>query len=137
METEKNIEMQEKVARAMYDVYCGAVGGKAWNGQALPGSAEFFEDAAKQVQADGWRKAAATAEQMLSEERGKWEQVAGKAASAAKVATGWRKWVAIAVAVVAAAAAVFLQSCTVRYTQSAAGDIEFTSTVVEPEKYRK
>lgn len=29
------------------------------------------------------------------------------------------------------------QSCTVRYTQSAAGDIEFSSTVVEPEQYRK
>ncbi len=29
------------------------------------------------------------------------------------------------------------QSCTVRYTQSAAGDIEFSSTVIEPKQYRK
>lgn len=29
------------------------------------------------------------------------------------------------------------QSCTVRYSQSAAGDIEFSSMVVEPEQYRK
>ena len=112
METEKNMEMQEKLARAMYDVYCTAVGGKAWNGEPLPGSAEFFTDAGKQVQADGWRRAAGEAMQMLSEERSKWEDVAGKAAAAAKVATGWRKWVAVAVAVGAAVAALFVQSCT-------------------------
>ena len=32
----------ETAARAMYDAYCDAVGGKAWNGQPLPKSGEFF-----------------------------------------------------------------------------------------------
>lgn len=65
-------------------------------------------------------------------------RVAANANSKATSATGWRKWVYAAVAIVAGAVAFFTAvGCTVRYTQSAAGDIEFTSTVVEPEQYRK
>lgn len=48
----------EKLARQMYDTYCEAVGGKAFNGDPLPGSEEFFKDPSKQKQADAWRAAA-------------------------------------------------------------------------------
>lgn len=48
----------EQLAREAYDIYCAAVGGKAWNGQPLPTAAEFFEDATKTTQADGWRAVA-------------------------------------------------------------------------------
>lgn len=48
----------EKLARLMYDVYCKSVGGKAFNGDQLPGSNEFFTDASKEKQANGWRDSA-------------------------------------------------------------------------------
>lgn len=51
----------------MYDAYCAAVGGKAWNGQPLPKSGEFFTDPSKKTQADGWRAAARTAENLLNQ----------------------------------------------------------------------
>lgn len=51
----------EELARLMYDNYCGAVGGKAFNGDPLPKSDEFFTDASKTKQANAWRSAAAAA----------------------------------------------------------------------------
>jgi len=45
----------------MYDEYCAAVGGVAFNGDPLPGSEEFFSDPAKVKQRDGWDAAAVVA----------------------------------------------------------------------------
>lgn len=42
----------------MYDAYCEAVGGKAFNGDDLPKSDEFFSDESKTKQANAWIKAA-------------------------------------------------------------------------------
>lgn len=42
----------------MYDVYCEAVGGKAFNGDDLPKAGEFFNDESKKKQATAWLKAA-------------------------------------------------------------------------------
>lgn len=56
----------EKIARDMYDAYCSAVGGKAYNGQPLPQSDEFFADMNKQPQADAWRAAARVALKALT-----------------------------------------------------------------------
>lgn len=52
---------QETLAHRMYDKYCESVGGKAFNGDDLPGSAEFFGDETKQKQANAWRDAAQVA----------------------------------------------------------------------------
>lgn len=48
----------EKVAQALYDCYCEAVGGKAFNGDPLPKWTEFESDAAKQKQVNAWRAVA-------------------------------------------------------------------------------
>ena len=65
-------------------------------------------------------------------------KVAASANSKAKEATGWRKWLYAAVAVIAGAVAFFTATgCTATYSQSAAGDIQFSATVVTPEPYRK
>ncbi len=48
---------REELAHKMYDAYCEAVGGKAFNGDPLPPASEFFADESKQKQADGWRVA--------------------------------------------------------------------------------
>lgn len=65
-------------------------------------------------------------------------RVAAGANSKAKTASGWRKWVYAAVAVIAGAVAFFTATgCTATYTQSASGDIQFSATVVQPEQYRK
>lgn len=52
---------QEILAKKMYDDYCEAGGGKAFNGDNLPKSDEFFSDKTKTKQANAWRKAAETA----------------------------------------------------------------------------
>lgn len=65
-------------------------------------------------------------------------RVASKANSKAKEATGWRRWLYAAAAIIAGAVAFFTATgCTASYTQSAAGDIHFTATVVEPAPYQK
>lgn len=46
------------IAARIYDTYCEAVGGKAFNGDPLPHSSEFFNDLTKEKQANGYRKAA-------------------------------------------------------------------------------
>ena len=49
---------KDQFAKRLYDAYCFAVGGKAFNGDDLPKSDEFFTDATKTKQADAWRHVA-------------------------------------------------------------------------------
>lgn len=55
------------LAHKIYDDYCEAVGGKTFNGDPLPKSDEFFNDPAKQKQADAWRSACKEPQAMLLE----------------------------------------------------------------------
>ena len=65
-------------------------------------------------------------------------RIAEKANSKAKETTGWRRWVYAALAIIAGAIAFFTTtSCTASYTQTAAGDISFSGTVVTPAEYCK
>lgn len=57
---------KEDLAHRLYDDYCKAVGGKAFNGDSLPPSSEFFADETKQKQADAWRVVADTATKILT-----------------------------------------------------------------------
>lgn len=60
-------------------------------------------------------------------------RVASTANTKAKSATGWRKWVYAALAIIAGAVAFFTATaCTASYSQTAAGDISATVTVVQP-----
>lgn len=60
-------------------------------------------------------------------------RVATTANAKAKSATGWRKWVYAALAIIAGAVAFFTATaCTASYSQTAAGDISATVTVVQP-----
>lgn len=55
----------------------------------------------------------------------------------AKASTGWVK-VGWALACIACAVAgYFLSSCSTTYTQSAEGDVAFTSSIVVPEEWKK
>ena len=56
----------EQLAHTLYDEYCNAVGGKAFNGDPLPKASEFFVDTTKQKQADAWRKVTHVAWQHLA-----------------------------------------------------------------------
>lgn len=63
------------------------------------------------------------------------DKVAVGAFAKAKLLTGWRKWVAIAVGVLAAGAAAWLAAgCSSTYKQSAAGDIYWIVEVSPLEK---
>lgn len=64
-------------------------------------------------------------------------RVASKANEKAKNATGWKKWLYAALAIIAGAVAFFTTGCTASYTQSASGDIAATVTLVQPEANRK
>jgi uncharacterized membrane protein HdeD (DUF308 family) len=65
-------------------------------------------------------------------------RVASKANEKAKAATGWKRWIYAALAIIAGAVAFFTATgCTASYTQSASGDISATVTVVQPETNRK
>lgn len=55
----------ETVAEQLYETYCAAVGGKAFNGDPLPKWAEFRADPSKQVQSDAWVAAGAKAIDLL------------------------------------------------------------------------
>jgi len=44
----------EKTAGLLYETYCTAVGGKAFNGDPLPGWKEFRADPKKIKQSDAW-----------------------------------------------------------------------------------
>lgn len=60
-------------------------------------------------------------------------RVANSANAKAKSATGWRKWLYAAAAIIAGAVAFFTATaCTASYSQTAAGDISATVTVVQP-----
>lgn len=48
------MDLRDDVAAKMYDAYCAAVGGKAFNGDPLPGSLEFFSDENKKLQSEAW-----------------------------------------------------------------------------------
>lgn len=52
-----------ELAIELYDVYCAAVGGKAYDGRPLPCGKEFMNDPSKQKQADAWRAVAVHAVQ--------------------------------------------------------------------------
>lgn len=56
--TTKMKDINQK-AIELYDIYTAAVGGKAFNGDPLPGGKDFMSDPAKQKQADAWRAVAA------------------------------------------------------------------------------
>ena len=56
----------EEFAGNLYEVYCAAVGGLAFNGDPLPTWDEFRSDAKKQKQSEAWiRVAEAAANQLL------------------------------------------------------------------------
>ena len=62
------------------------------------------------------------------------DKVAEGAFAKAKVLTGWKKWVAIAVGVLSAGAAAWLAAgCSTTYSQSAGGDVFW---VVEIQKLK-
>ena len=53
------------VAERLYTVYCQAVGGKAFNGDALPTWDEFINDPSKEKQSTAWLKTAEAAMDLL------------------------------------------------------------------------
>lgn len=55
----------EDIAEKLYETYCEAVGGLAFNGDKLPSWPEFAADPNKQKQADAWRAAARMAIDLL------------------------------------------------------------------------
>jgi hypothetical protein len=61
----KTLEIAEK----LYETYCEAVGGKAFNGDPLPSWSEFFADPKKQTQASAWVATAFKAKQLLQNEK--------------------------------------------------------------------
>ena len=60
---EENLEL----AKVMYDSYCEAVGGKAFNGDDLPKSEEFFNDETKKKQSNAWIQSANSAINFLND----------------------------------------------------------------------
>lgn len=74
---------------------------------------------------------------MEQEKKDKLQAAAGKVADGAfakaKLLTGWRKWVAIAVGVLAAGAAAWLAAgCTGSYSQRADGSVDARWVIVLP-----
>lgn len=64
-------------------------------------------------------------------------RVAKSTAEKARTATGWKKWLLAAAAIVAAAVAWFTTACTASYIQTAAGDIEYEARVFPVDAFRK
>lgn len=63
---------------------------------------------------------------------------AAHANTEAKATSGWKRLLWALGAIIAGAVAFFTTTgCTASYTQSAEGDIAFTTTIVQPEPYRK
>lgn len=56
-----NYELVDDFAGRLYERYCEAVGGTAWNGDPLPTWAEFGSGPQKEKQANGWREVARAA----------------------------------------------------------------------------
>lgn len=55
------MDKKEELAHLLYNDYCNAVGGKAFNGDNLPKADEFFNDETKTKQANAWRDVATSA----------------------------------------------------------------------------
>ena len=55
----------EELAGELYEHYCLAVGGKAFNGDNLPHWPEFREDVSKKKQSDAWVKVAQVAKDLI------------------------------------------------------------------------
>lgn len=55
----------ETLAGALYESYCNAVGGTAFNGDPLPLWAEFYTDPKKAKQVAGWIAVARTVEFLM------------------------------------------------------------------------
>lgn len=64
-------------------------------------------------------------------------RVAKTTVEKAKTATGWKKWLLVAAAIVAAAVAWFTTGCTASYSQTASGDIAYTARVFPVDAFRK
>lgn len=64
-------------------------------------------------------------------------RVAKTANEKAKAASGWKRWLWAAGAIIAAAVAWFTTSCTASYSQTAAGDIEYEAHVFPVDAWRK
>ena len=64
-------------------------------------------------------------------------RVAKSTAEKAKAATGWKKWLLVAAAIIAAAVAWFTTACTASYRQSADGAIEYEAHVFPVDAFRK
>lgn len=58
--------MNEELAKDLYETYCAAVGGVAFNRDKLPTWEEFANDPTKVKQADAWRAVAFKAERLLT-----------------------------------------------------------------------
>ena len=66
------------------------------------------------------------------------QKIATNANQKAKTASGWKKWLYAAVAILAGAVAFFTATgCTATYSQTASGDIAATVTVVQPAEFQK
>lgn len=57
---------RELVAKELYTTYCAAVGGVAFNGDALPDWETFSADSSKEKQSNAWLAAADRAMTLLS-----------------------------------------------------------------------
>ncbi len=64
---DQTLSKKEQLAHKMYDDYSEAVGGKAFNGDPLPKSEEFFNDPTKTKQSGAWIVAAETAVKFILE----------------------------------------------------------------------
>lgn len=66
------------------------------------------------------------------------QKIANSANKKAQASTGWKKWLYAAAAILAAAVAFFTATgCTASYSQTAAGDISATVTIVQPSELQK
>ncbi|MBR4311453.1 MAG: hypothetical protein IKW19_05955 [Akkermansia sp.] len=64
-------------------------------------------------------------------------RVAKTANEKAKAASGWKRWLWAAGAIIAAAVAWFTTACTASYSQSASGDIEYRGSIIPIEREMK
>jgi hypothetical protein len=57
---------RECIAEELYEAYCKAVGGVAYNGDPLPSWPEFYNDPNKKKQSEAWLAAADRAIELLN-----------------------------------------------------------------------
>jgi hypothetical protein len=58
------MQTHEDIAGELYEVYCKAVGGLAYDGKLLPAWKEFRADPGKRKQSDAWIEVAVAVEKM-------------------------------------------------------------------------